>query len=323
MRFLNFLFILVAILYSGEYGIARDHADGTVIVFHAGSLSVPFEAMEKIFEKAHPGVDIQREASGSQKAARKISELNKPCDIMASADYWVIDKLLVPEYATWNIQFASNRMVLCYTPESRRSSEVKSNNWYTLLMDKNIQWGHSDPDLDPCGYRALMVMQLAEKHYKISGLYQNLLKSLNRDNIRPKSVELISLLQTGNLDYAWEYVSVAEQHHLKYVAMPDPINLGDVRFEKNYCTASVRIAGEKPGATMMARGGACIYGITLLNNAPNRQAALLFLEYVLDPEGGLKILKGMGQPVLIPCRVRSRVEKKTLPERLKRFVSGE
>ena len=72
---------------------------GTLVMFHAGSLSVPFDEMEKAFEARYPGVDLQREAAGSQNCARKITELNKPCDIMASADYKVIDKLLIPEKA--------------------------------------------------------------------------------------------------------------------------------------------------------------------------------------------------------------------------------
>ena len=68
---------------------------GKVIMFHAGSLSMPFDAMEKEFEKLYPGVDLQREASGSQAAARKITDLGKECDLMASADYDVIDKLQI------------------------------------------------------------------------------------------------------------------------------------------------------------------------------------------------------------------------------------
>ena len=35
---------------------------GTVVMFHAGSLTMPFEAMEKEFEARYPGVDLQREA---------------------------------------------------------------------------------------------------------------------------------------------------------------------------------------------------------------------------------------------------------------------
>ena len=80
------------------------------------------------------------------------------------------------------------------------------------LQRKGVVWGHSDPNLDPCGYRSLMVMQLAAKYYDKPDLYEKLLANRPEQNVRPKSVELISLLQSGNMDYAWEYLSVAVQH---------------------------------------------------------------------------------------------------------------
>jgi len=312
--------LLLAILLAAMPSHAAAELEGKVIIFHAGSLSVPFEAMEKAFEAKHPKVDILREASGSSKAARKISELHKPCDIMASADYQVIDKILFPRYADWNIRFASNQLVLCYTDKSRFAGEVNAQNWYRILQREGVVWGHSDPDLDPCGYRALMVLQLAEKHYGVPGLYDKLLANRPRENIRPKSVELISLLQTGNMDYAWEYLSVAVQHRLKYVTLPDRINLGNYAHDSFYAQAVVKVAGREPGTFMEMRGKSCTYGVTLVKSSPNREAAVAFLAYMLDPEGGLKILKTMGQPPFVPCRVPSEEMWDRLPQVLKPLV---
>jgi len=68
-------------------GFAYGEPQGKLIMFYAGSLSMPFDAMEKAFEEKYPKVDLQKEAAGSQACARKITDLKKPCDIMASADY--------------------------------------------------------------------------------------------------------------------------------------------------------------------------------------------------------------------------------------------
>jgi len=54
-----------------------------------------------------------------------------------------------------------------------------------------------------------MVLQRAERYYKIPGLYDKTIANRPKENTRPKSVELISLLQTANIDHAWEYLSVA------------------------------------------------------------------------------------------------------------------
>jgi len=291
-----------------------------VTIFHAGSLTVPFAKIEKQFEADHPDIDVQREAGGSTKMARMISELGKPADIMASADFKVIDKNLIPKFAAWNIRFATNQLVLCYTDQSRFAGEVTEQNWYEILNRKGVVWGHSDPNLDPCGYRALMVLQLAEKFYQKAGLYDRLIANRPKENIRPKSVELVSLLKTGNMDYAWEYLSVAVQHELKYIKLDDHINLGNYKYDTFYKQAEVKVTGKKPNTWITRTGKSCTYGITLIDEAPNKKGAVMFLEYLLNPDGGLKVLKEMGQPPFVPCRVSTDKVLRSLPAQLQKLV---
>ena len=296
--------------------VAKDQ----VIIFHAGSLSVPFEKMEKIFESRHPEIDILREAGGSTQMARMISELGKPADIMASADFMVIDKALIPGKAEWNVRFASNQLVLCYTDQSKYADSINADNWIDILARKGVVWGHSDPNLDPCGYRSLMVLQLAEKYYNKPGLYDRLIANRPEANVRPKSVELVSLLNTGNMDYAWEYLSVAVQHDLKYIKLDDHINLGNYMYDTFYKQAQVKVTGKKPGTWITRTGASCTYGVTLINDAPNRDGAIIFLEYLLSPQGGLQVLKEMGQPPFVPCRVPDQTAWQHLPVPLQPLV---
>ena len=58
-----FLFVSVLPLCVGA------EPPGKLVMFHAGSLAAPFEALEKTFEAKYPRVDLLREASGSSKAA--------------------------------------------------------------------------------------------------------------------------------------------------------------------------------------------------------------------------------------------------------------
>ncbi|MHC4626512.1 MAG: substrate-binding domain-containing protein, partial [Planctomycetota bacterium] len=90
-----------------------------LIIFHAGSLALPFQQICEEFKKQYRGVKILREIAGSRQCARKITDLDKPCDVMASADYAVIDTLLIPDHADWNIRFASNEMVIAFREHSR------------------------------------------------------------------------------------------------------------------------------------------------------------------------------------------------------------
>ncbi|WP_394701020.1 tungstate ABC transporter substrate-binding protein WtpA [uncultured Pseudodesulfovibrio sp.] len=315
MRVTGLTFLGVVMLTAA----ALAEPSGKLVIFHAGSLSVPFKAMETAFEKQYPKVDIQREAGGSTKMARLISEVGKPADIMASADYVVIDKNLIPNFASWNVRFATNQMVLCYTDKSRYADQINSDNWYDVLQKKDVVWGHSDPNLDPCGYRSVMVLQLAEKFYKKPGLADALIANRPAKNIRPKSVELISLLQSGHMDYAWEYLSVAVQHGLKFVTLDNHLNLSDYKLTPFYKNARVKVTGKKPGTFIERVGKSITYGITMIDKAQNKEAAEAFLAYMFDPEGGLKVLKDMGQPPFVPVRTTTDGMAK-LPTSLKKFV---
>lgn len=295
-------------------------AKDKVVIFHAGSLNVPFAKIEKIFETQHPGIDIIRTAGGSTKMARLISEKGQSADIMASADFKVIDKNLIPAHADWNVRFATNQLVLCYTDKSKFSAEVNNRNWPGILARKGVAWGHSDPNLDPCGYRSLMVLQLAERFYKDPGLYDRLIANRPKENVKAKAVQLVSLLKSGQMDYGWEYLSVAVQHGLKYVKLNDHINLGNYKFDTYYKQAQVRVTGKKPNTWITRTGKSCTYGITLIKSAPNKPGAELFLNYLLSPNGGLKILQEMGQPPFIPCRVPDADMQKTLPKPLQQKV---
>ena len=110
------------------------------------------------------------------------------------------------------------------------SDQINSDNWYEILLNKNVAFGRSDPNADPCGYRSVLTMKLAEKYYKKVGLAAEMLKK-DHKYIRPKEVDLIALLEAGEMDYFFIYRSVAEQHKMKYVILPDEINLKTPAFQ--------------------------------------------------------------------------------------------
>ena len=278
----------------------QNMASQELIIFHAGSLSVPFKEVADSFRQQHPNVEVKLEAAGSVDCARKITELNRECDIMASADYRVIDKLLIPDYTSWLVRFAANEMVLVYHDRSRFSDEINQDNWTSYLMRDRVYYGRSNPDSDPCGYRTVLTLRLAEDYYKHRGLAAQLLAK-DRRFIRPKETDLLALLESGALDYAFLYRSVAEQHGLPYITLPDSVNLGNPDLKDHYAQATVDIAGKKPGEPMTMKGEPMIYGVTLLRDAPNPEVAKAFLHFLLSPEQGMAIMRKNGQPSLVPA----------------------
>ena len=133
-----------------------------LVIFHAGSLSVPVRKLSEAFERANPGVRVLAEAAGSLHSARKITDLDRTCDIMLSADHIVVSSMLIPRYASWNIRFATNEIVIAYRPEAAYSSIFREENWPDILLKSDVIIGRADPDADPCGYRTVFAARLAE-----------------------------------------------------------------------------------------------------------------------------------------------------------------
>lgn len=308
--------LIVIIFLLSCTGAGKD--ESRVIIFHAGSLSVPLKQMEKAFEEQFPGIDVRLEGAGSVACARKITDLNRDCDIMASADYTVIDKMLIPEYTSNNIRFANNEMVIAFSDRSERAAEISAESWPDILMDEDVIYGRSDPDSDPCGYRSLMTMKLSDKYYGRNDISESLLNK-DRNMIRPKEVDLVALLQTGVIDYFFIYRSVAEQHKLSYIELPPEINLSSSDFNDIYSEVSVEIKGKSPGETIEMRGGEMTYGITILDNSKDREPVIEFMKFFLGEQGRGIIVKN-GQREIYPPLVNNL---EALPLSLHHFFSIE
>lgn len=311
------LFFTLAGLFScNRQKQTGQNQNNELIIFHAGSLALPFKHIIEEFNKSYPQIQVTTEIAGSVACARKITDLNKECDIMASADYKVIEQMLIPKHAAWNIKFATNEMSIAYTENSRFADEFSQDNWYKILLNDEVVFGRSDPNSDPCGYRSVITAKLAEKYYQKSGLADSLL-SKNTEYIRPKEVDLLALLETQTLDYIFIYRSVAGQHGLKYLLLPDSINLKKTALSDFYRTASVEINGKKPGEKITQYGEPMVYGVTLLNSAPNRENGLLFLQFLLSRDKGQKIMEQNGQPSIVPAPAKN-YEK--IPSQLQEFA---
>lgn len=310
------MFILGVLMLSGcgnqktsdDAKVEDKQLEGNLVIYHAGSLTIPFESLEKEFEKKYPKVDVIRTPGGSRTVARKVTEFGDAVDILCSADYTVIDSLVIPKFANWNALFAENSMVIMYSKNSKYADEITSENWYDILTREGVNYGHSDPNADPCGYRSVLLWQLAENHYGIEGLNAKLIKNCPEKNVRAKSVELIAMLETGALDYAFEYESVGMQRakrnpDLMYVKLPKEINLSSIEHKEDYAKSSIKLDGKKPGEFITKKGQPIVYSLTMPNTGENSEIAIEFLKFLFDKEQGMKLLKEAGQPVLDNIKV--------------------
>ena len=204
---------------------------------------------------------------------------------------------------TWYVNFARNAMVLAYTDRSIDAATIDSTNWWRVLQKPGVRAGHSDPALDPNGYRTLIVLQLAERYYRQPGLARRLDAAMPPRYQRPKEADLTALLQAGELDYAWTYQSLAETSGLRYLSLPKAIDLSDPALARDYEAASVRIPGASRagGDSLTFRGEPIVYALTIPIEAPHPALAAEFVRFALSAEGRA-ILKRNGF-VLLPSPI--------------------
>jgi molybdate/tungstate transport system substrate-binding protein len=223
----------------------------------------------------------------------------------------------VPEtgepYADWFIRFASNHLALAYSPESKYAAEINASNWTEVLARPDVKVGFADPRFDASGYRTLMTYALSEimdaRYDRFGPMFDRqftfpitifrgdelttitvpeILETKSDAHIvlRGASIQLIALLESGDLDYAFEYESVIQQHGLSMLQLPAEVNLGEQEYESIYNQVQVdldfqRFATVKP----QFRGERIGYGITVPTNAPHPEDAELFIAFLLSPEG--------------------------------------
>jgi len=264
-------------------------------ILHAGALRMPIVRCTKLFKKAYGEVEVTLESFGSRACARRIIS-GQVADILALADPVIFDELLVPEYVDNYYIFANDQIVLAYDEFSRGSSEVNGENWADILLQEDVTFGRSDENLDPCGYRTLIVWQLAEKYYQRPGLFQRLYGKCKGNNIYPKSYDLASHVLEGKLDYAFAYLCVAKQFGLKHLTLPEKINLANPAYAGYYQSASVQLQGKNPGQITTIHGAPIEFAIAIPKNTGNPELAKNFLGLILSKQGQ-QVLENCG---LIP-----------------------
>ncbi len=237
-------------------------------------------------------------------------------------------------------------MVLAVSPKSPLAGELTPQTWYRRLARPDVRFGLADPRFDAAGYRALMVLQLAEREYDEPLLFEEMLVgrftvpiTVEHEGgvdvievpeiletsagssivLRGASVQLVALLESGDLDCAFEYESVARQHGLDYVRLPASIDLGHEHLRDDYAAVRVRLdfrrfASVRPEFT----GDMIRYAFTIPDNAPDPELAGRFVAFLLGPEGR-RIMAADAQPLLIPAEPDDAA---AVPEEVRRACVG-
>lgn len=310
---------------------------GQLVIYRAGSLTAAFKPIVEAFS-CQTGVVVKDVAMGSVDAARQITAGGHPCDLYAPADATDIDLFLKPVgLATYTIVFAHGRMVLTYSakgiarkglpavseaaggPDETDGLPKAVHDWYKVLARPGVTIGAGHPFLDPGAYRANMIFQLAEAHYGVPSLYNDLLGHLV---ISPDHGGL-----GDRFDFQLTYEHTARtamrrDPDVRAVELPDKVDLSNPALDPYYREhALVALPGLGiPGSprTVAVPGTHVAWGITVMKNSPNRENALRFLAMLLGPAG--KAALAENGPAPIAPAIVSQKDFAALPEQLRSLV---
>lgn len=317
-RFVGILTAIILIALALNARSKKIHAaephgrDATLSVMNAASITRPVRAALDSFA-ARTGAKYALEPGASLEIARRLTELHRTPDVVLLADPEVFPQLLMPQYVHWYALFARNRIVLAYTDGSRGAARINGDNWRTVITQPGVEVGRADPNTDPSGYRTLLTMQLAEQHYKDRGLYARLLAGAPERNVRPREADQVALLQTHELDYIWTYQNLAENDALKFVKLPDAIDLGSPADSAAYSRAETRVQGKKPGDTLTMRGAPILFALSIPVQAENRALAEQFVAFLLSTDGRrimrAQHLDALDRPIAVGAEAPAAVKK--------------
>jgi molybdate/tungstate transport system substrate-binding protein len=280
-----------------------------VVVFHATSLTSVLGEVAEQFQRDNSGFRVRLEPSGSQVAARKVSELGMRADVVAVADADILSRILIPQHAAWRTVIATNEIVIAHKDHSRFTDEITTRNWPEVLQRPGVRLGRADPDTAPVGYHTLLTWQLAEKGGTYGstgvGLTAHLTARCVREHVTHDEAELLTLLESRAIDYAFLFRSTAEDHHLKITALPPEENLSRPELAARYATAQVSVRMKQAEGRATITGGPITYGITIPASAPHAEIASRFVTTLLG-DVGRRVLarhgfRPLSSPLCSPC----------------------
>lgn len=297
------LILLLGLLAAVPFGCGSGKEK--IRVFAADSLSASFGELESEFEKLHPDRDVLLDIRGSVQLTQLVPL--RRVDVVAVADYRLIEKILHPEHSSWVAKFATTEIVLAHTTSSKYQAEINADNWFDILLRPDVAYGIADPALDPCGYYTRLAWKLAEKHYftskgKSRPLYDQLVAACPPKHIAIDALRLISeSLSMNRVDYAFVYRVHARDLNLPHTLLPKEINLGQMALEGHYATVRALVPNYRGGTETMT-GTTIAFGISIPKEPANLAGAQAFIRFVLSEQGQAILRRSDFQP-LSPARV--------------------
>ncbi len=307
LAMISILLIITILLYYVD--VAQQIAPLSIYVADAYTEEVIF--LGNMFRNS-TGIPFIVKSGGSLGLAREIA-ISHHADIFMPVALEAISPTYLGNYSPgWAIAFVSDQMSIVYTNTSINNVYARhalgnatmamiTNNteyWYNffyILSSGKIKVGISNPNTDPAGFRAWLVLKLAGYLYanNTDFFYKRMIK--NKGNVTGQhAAELVAPLISGDINFLFIYKSTAIVKKLNYIDLSPQINLGDVKYSSFYHSVNYTLVNG------IVYGAPIYLFITIPKTVVNYNVSVQFVMFTIKHS---ELLEKFGLRALKPARL--------------------
>ena len=220
------------------------------------------------------------------------------------------------EFPGWAVAFAADQMGIAYSSTTASSTAGKAvisayntavstnttTSWYDFfnnLTSGSVKVGISNPNADPAGFRAWMVLELAGIAYDGGVANEQYFVNrmlTNQANVTGASAAaLVPALDTGHIQFLFIYKSDIASEGLSLIQLTDGVNLGLPSYNTFYGQATyTTTAGVQKGA-------AIVLWLTVPKDSTDPTDSVNFVVYTI--QNYQTVLKSFGLVNLVPVQL--------------------
>ena len=207
----------------------------------------------------------------------------------SSYDTTLLSSLLIPSgkpVIRWYASFAKSRLGIGYNTQSPFLSVFQAIAsgalpWYEGLdtTKYSMKIGRTDPNIDPKGYRTVIMTRLAEIFYNRKNISTTVLGT-PRNNLQIYTEQnLEKLLQNGDLDVGFFYeCEYPWNGNLRFISLPAQLDFSNSSYNSYYSKANY--TNTATGA--VTKGSAIVYTITIPTLSPDPPMAAAYVSHLLS-----------------------------------------
>ena len=325
---LGYYFVAIGGTNTSQYATVSTSSDTSPLMLYSADAYVNESiSLEKGFTNS-TGIEMAPpKAGGSLLLGQEIAQGN-PVSVFLSVSKTAVQNVtLKNEYSGWAVSFATDQMGLAYSNATLQNSAamtvihafnvaVSTNstrdwyNFYSNLTSGAVKVGISNPNADPAGFRAWMVLEAAGHIYASNTTFFASRMQSNSGNITGASAaDLIAPLQAGQIQFLFIYKSAITSQHLDLLRLPNGVNLSFPSYNSFYSQFTYSITSG------VQKGGAIVLWITIPKDSTDSNSSLRFVVYVI--ENSQNLLKTFGLGSITPPKIYNDT---SLPPSLQQLV---